>query len=107
MAKVILMAGIISLRGKLGNYCYRTYKNGTIVMSRLPKASKKAPSEAQKRQQERFAAVMRQVSKIRRDTEQCKAMEVLYRRYGKKQEMFSSFLFRMVNKTLEECVCEQ
>ena len=49
MAKVKLIAGIVSVHGKIGSYCYRTYENGTITLSRMPKKSDKEMTEAQKK----------------------------------------------------------
>ena len=102
MAKVILMAGIMSLRGKIGKVYYKTLKDGQVLMCRMPKKSPKAPSEAQKRQQERFAEVVKQVGHIMRESEQREAMELLYRKHGKRNELFRSFLFRVINQTMEE-----
>lgn len=80
MAKVKLMSGIASLHGRIGDYCYRTNKNGTVIMSRLPRKSDKEKTEAQKKQQKRFGSVARKVSEVLKDPVQREVMEMLYKK---------------------------
>lgn len=98
MAKVILIAGIQSLHGRLGGVYYRTLKNGQVVMCRMPKKNQnKVISNAQQAQRERFGKIVKKVNEIIRDEKQRKMMEDLYHRYGKKKETFRTFLYHHVN----------
>ncbi len=97
MAKVILMAGVMSLHGKIGNYCYRTYKNGTITLSRIPKKNRKAATDAQKRQRERFSSVVRKVNETMKNRKQREVMEIMWRKLGRKNETLRGFIFRQIN----------
>ena len=71
MAKVTTMSGIVSISGRLGNYCFRTMKaTGKVYMH--PVASKKkgpakAPSAAMMAQRERFAAIVKMVQQMQAD----------------------------------------
>lgn len=96
MAKVTFIAGIASLHGKVGDVYYRTTQRGEVVMCRMPRKTTVTASTAQKKQREHFSKVMKQVSNVMRDKEQRAAMEVLYRQYGKRNETFQSFIFKMV-----------
>ncbi len=102
MAKVKLMAGIESLHGKMGKYYYRTYKNGTIVLSRLPQKRKKIASEGQKKQQERFGSVARKVNEIMKDPMQREVMEKMWNKLGRKNETLRGFVFRQINALYAE-----
>ncbi len=97
MAKVKLMTGIVSLHGRIGNYCYRTYKNGTITLSRMPKKSDKEMTEAQKKQQERFGSVARKVNEVMKNPTQREVMEMLYKKQRRKNETLRGFVFRQIN----------
>ena len=97
MAKVKLIAGIMSLHGKIGGYCYRTYKNGTITLSRMPRKSDTPRSEAQKRQRERFGSVARKVNEVMKDPKQREVMELLYKKRGRRNETLRGFVFRQIN----------
>jgi len=71
MAKVTTMSEIVSISGRLGNYCFRTMKaTGKVYMH--PVASKKkgpakAPSAAMMAQRERFAAIVKMVQQMQAD----------------------------------------
>ena len=97
MAKVKLMAGIISLHGKIGNYCYRTYKNGNVIVSRLPEKHTTTPTAAQKQQQERFGSVARKVNEIMKDPMQREVMEKMWNKLGRNHETLRGFVFRQIN----------
>jgi type I restriction-modification system DNA methylase subunit len=97
MAKVKLMTGILSVHGKIGSYCYRTYKNGTVVLSRMPRKSDKEQTEAQKKQQERFGSVARKVNEVMKDPTQREVMELLYKNHGRRNETLRGFVFRQIN----------
>ena len=98
MAKVKLMAGIVSVHGKIGSYCYRTYKNGTITLSRMPRKSDKEQTEAQKKQQERFGSVARKVNEVMNDPTQREVMEMMYKKCGRKDKTLRGFVFRQINE---------
>ena len=71
MARVKTMAGIASISGRLGEYCFRTMKSSGKVFvhrveSRKSKVERKAPSPAMQAQRERFAAITRMVSQMRK-----------------------------------------
>ena len=97
MTRVKLMAGIVSLHGKLGDYCFRTYKNGNVIMSKMPRKSDKPMTDAQKRQQERFGSVVRKVNEILKDPTHREVMELLLKKHGRKNETLRSFVFRQIN----------
>ena len=80
MAQVTLMAGIVSLHGKLGEYCYRTCKNGKVILSRMPTKSNKPITDAQKKHRERFSSVVRKVNEILKDPTQREVMEKMYKK---------------------------
>lgn len=72
MAKVTTMAGIASISGRVGNYCFRTMKaSGKVYMHSLSdKASKtcaKAPSAAIVAQRKRFGAITKMVAQMRKN----------------------------------------
>lgn len=98
MAKVQLLAGVMSLHGKVGNYCYRTYKNGTIILSRIPQKSNKAPTAAQKQQRDRFSSVVQQVNEVMKDPKRREVMEILYKKQGRKCKTLRGFVYREINK---------
>ena len=97
MAKVKLMTGIVSVHGKIGSYCYRTYKNGTVVLSRMPRKSDKEQTDAQKKQQKRFGSVARKVNEVMKDPTQREVMELLYKKHGRRNETLRGFVFRQIN----------
>lgn len=97
MAKVTLMAGITSLHGRIGDYYYRTNKNGNVIMSRLPRKSDKEKTEAQKKQLKRFGSVARKVSEVLKDPVQREVMEMLYKKQGRRKETLRGFVFRQIN----------
>ena len=67
MARVTTMAGIASISGRVGNYCFRTMRaSGKVYMhSAKRKVSSKAPSVAMKAHRERFSAIAKMVSQMR------------------------------------------
>ena len=72
MAKVTTMAGIASISGRLGNYCFRTMrKTGKVYMHTMPsekqRRPRKAPSAAMIAQRERFSVITKMVAQMRRD----------------------------------------
>ena len=98
MAKVTLMAGIASLHGKIGDVYYRTMKNGVVVMCKLPQKRRKVASKKQQLQRDRFERINKEVGRIMQDAEQRKAMEILYGKHKKQNELFRSFLYRLIHK---------
>ena len=68
MARVKTMAGIASLSGRVGNYCFRTMRgSGKVFMySATCKKSSKAPSAAMIAQRERFGAITKMVAQMRK-----------------------------------------
>ena len=73
MARVEMMSGIASVSGRLGNYCFRTMKStGKVYMHTIPsKKSKslvaaKAPSAAVLAQRQRFSAIAKMVTQMRK-----------------------------------------
>ena len=72
MAKVTTMAGIASISGRLGNYCFRTMrKTGKVYMHTMPskeqRGPRKAPSAAMIAQRERFSVITKMVAQMRKD----------------------------------------
>lgn len=101
MAKVNMIAGLEGLHGKMGDVCFRTLKNGTVFMCRLPrKRVRKKASEAQKAQRARFCEVVKKVNEVMQDATQRGLMEVLYKQYGHRNETLRGFVFRQVDKML-------
>ena len=99
--KVNMIAGLEGLHGKMGNVCFRTLKNGTVFMCRLPrKRVRKKASKAQKAQRERFSVVVKKVNEVMQDANQRELMEALYKQYGQRNETLRGFVFRQVNKML-------
>ena len=99
MAQVTLMAGIVSLHGKLGEYCYRTCKNGKVILSRMPAKSNKPISDAQKKHRERFRCIVRKVNEVMQDPTQREAMERMYKKQRRKKETLRGFVYRQINST--------
>ncbi len=72
MAKIKMMAGIASISGRLGNYCFRTMKStGKVYMhqmsSKEQKAPRRAPSKAMLAQRARFTAITKMVTQMMSD----------------------------------------
>jgi hypothetical protein len=97
MAKVTLMAGIVSLRGKVGEVYYRTTKKGEIQLCKMPSKSERTMSVAQKKQQERFGSVVRKVHEVLKDPLQREVMEQMWKKLGRKNETLRGFAFRQIN----------
>ena len=101
--KVKRVSGIESMHGKIGNVCFRTLKNGTVVMCRMPrKRAVKKASAAQEKQRERFCVVAKKVKEVMQNTEQLRAMEILYKQYGDKGETLRGFVFRQIDNLLRK-----
>jgi hypothetical protein len=101
MAIVNMIAGLEGLHGKMGDVCFRTLKNGTVFMCKLPrKRVRRKASKAQKAQRERFSVVVKKVNEVMQDANQRSLMEVLYKQYGQRNETLRGFVFRQVNKML-------
>lgn len=71
MAKIKTMAGIASISGRVGNYCFRTMRaTGKVFMHRLPskehKKSVQVPSDAVLAQRKRFGAITKMVAQMRK-----------------------------------------
>ena len=68
MARVKTMAGIASISGRAGNYCFRTMRaSGKVFMySATCKKSSKAPTAAVIAQRERFGAITKMVAQMRK-----------------------------------------
>ena len=60
MAKVTLIAGITSLRGKMCAVYYRTNRNGTVSVCKMPKRGKKRVSKPQLTHRELFGKIASQ-----------------------------------------------
>ena len=78
MARVETMAGIASISGRLGDYCFRTmHATGKVFMhavkDRKAKEERRAPSEAERAHRERFAAVAKMVKQMRQSSPKSKA----------------------------------
>ena len=72
MARVTTMAGIASISGRVGNYCFRTMKSsGKVYMhlagSKKPKTEKMEMSAAIVAQRERFSAITKMVAQMRKN----------------------------------------
>jgi hypothetical protein len=63
------------------------------------RVAKKA-SAAQEKQRERFCVVAKKVKEVMQNTEQLRAMEILYDQYGDKSETLRSFVFRQISNLL-------
>ena len=70
MAKITMMSGIASISGRVGNCCFRTMKaTGKVYMhqvkgQRTNVRCTKEPSEAMKRQRERFSKIAKIVKQM-------------------------------------------
>ena len=69
MAQIKTMAGIASISGRLGNYCFRTMKStGKVYMhsflSKEPKTAPREPTAAQQKQKQRFATIAKIVRQM-------------------------------------------
>ena len=69
MAQIKTMAGIASISGRLGNYCFRTMKStGKVYMhsliSKEPKIAPREPTAAQQKQKQRFATIAKIVRQM-------------------------------------------
>ncbi len=69
MAQIKTMAGIASISGRIGNYCFRTMKStGKVYMHQAPskksKAAPKMPTTAQELQKRRFATIAKMVMQM-------------------------------------------
>ena len=54
MAKVMLDPLFSGMSGRMGDFVFRTSKNGQVTVSRRPRKPVAAPSEAQKANRQRF-----------------------------------------------------
>lgn len=68
MARVRTMSGIMSISGRVGDYCFRTMRaSGKVFMhSATRKKSCKAPTEAVIAHRERFGAITKMVAQMRK-----------------------------------------
>ena len=71
MARVEMMSGIASVSGRLGNYCFRTMKStGKVYLHTIPskecKKPAKEPSAAVLAQRQRFSAIAKMVTQMRK-----------------------------------------
>ena len=68
MARVRTMAGIASVSGRIGDYCFRTMRASGKVYMHLAKRqpSSKAPTAAMIAHRERFGAITKMVSQMRK-----------------------------------------
>ena len=74
MARVMTMAGIASLSGRVGNYCFRTMRgSGKVFMYQMPSKGEKLKvksernvTDAVKAQRERFGAITKMVAQMRK-----------------------------------------
>jgi hypothetical protein len=100
MAKVTLMDGIQSISGRLGDVCYRTQKNGTVVVSMLPRKQRTRVSEKQEAHREWFGNTNKKVAAILKDPKQRAIYEQWWRQDGKKRETLRHFIFKKVSATV-------
>ena len=95
MAKVTLIAGITSLRGKMGAVYYRTNRNGTVSVC------KKRVSKPQLSHRELFGKIASQVTAILNDPAQKAIYEQCYRESHQAKETMRQFLFRKLRLVLK------
>lgn len=97
MAKVTLMDGIQSISGRLGDVCYRTQKNGTVVVSMLPRKRRTRVSEKEQAHRQWFGDTNKKVAAILKDPKQRTIYEQWWRQQGKKRETLRHFIFKKVS----------
>lgn len=102
MAKVTLIDGIQSISGKLGDVCYRTHKNGTVTVAKLPCKRRTPVSEKEQLHRQWFGAVNRAVSAILKDPLRRAIYEQWYHQQGKKKETLRHFIFEKVRETIQK-----
>ena len=100
MAKVTLMDGIQSISGRLGDVCYRTQKNGTVVVSMLPSKRRTRVSEKERAHRKWFGDTNKKVAAVLKDPNQRTIYEQWWRQHGKKRETLRHFIFRQVSSTV-------
>ena len=100
MAKVTLMDGIQSISGRLGDVCYRTQKNGTVVVSMLPRKRRTRVSEKEQAHRQWFGDTNKKVAAVLKDPKQRAIYEQWWRQHGKKRETLRHFIFRQVSSTV-------
>ena len=98
---IINIAGIMSLRGRIGDMCFRTMQNGTIVMCKRPKKSKTPPSAKQLAQRARFGETTRKMHRLLSNPKEKEAMEVLYKQLRRRNESLKAFAYRIINQNME------
>ena len=92
----------MSISGKLGDVCYRTHKNGTVTMTKLPSKRRTPVSEKEKQHRQWFGTVNREVSAILKDPHRRAIYEQWWRRHGKKRETLRHFIFEKVRETTQK-----
>ena len=101
MAKVTLMDGIQSISGKLGDVCYRTHKNGTVTLTKLPSKRRTPVSEKEKQHRQWFGEINKKVAAVLKDPKQRAIYEQWWRQQGKRKETLRHFIFEKVSKTIQ------
>ena len=94
MAKVTLMDGIQSISGRLVDVCYRTQKNGTVVVSMLPRKRRTRVSEKEQAHRQWFGDTNKKIAAILKDPKQRTIYEQWWRQQGKKHETLRHFIFK-------------
>ena len=100
MAKVTLMDGIQSISGRLGDVCYRTHKNGTVVVSMLPRKRRTRVSEKEQAHRQWFGQVTSRVARILQDPEERARYEKQYRKRHKARQTLRQYIFQQVSKEI-------
>ena len=68
MPRVRMMPGIAAISGKFGNMYFRTdKKSGRVSLCRMPKKMNTVLSDKQRAHHERFAAIAKMVTQMRKD----------------------------------------
>ena len=95
MAKVIFMAGIASISGKLGDVVFRKSASGKTYMAKAPQRTLRQPSKQEIQHQQQFGTICKLVNAIMSDPTQRAAYEQLQRNTMSAQKMtLRKFLFQ-------------
>lgn len=97
MAKIEILAGVVRLHGKLGQVCFRTMKNGQVVMCRTPMRTKPF-TEAQKRQQERFKRVVKKTNELMLNEDMLEVLRQMFYKNRSKYKTLRAYVFHCVNE---------
>lgn len=96
MAKVIPIAAVATLRGKLGDVYYRTTPRGEICLCRMPQKRTKRFTPKELSHQQLFGKIAKQISEIMSSPHLRAAFELWHKQAHLPRETMRQFLFRQL-----------